>query len=118
MATSASTPGTVFVLHAEALGRGDEALGAKLTGTFLRTLATVEPTPDAVIFYNTAVRLLTVGTPHLEALKALEDRGTDLLACVTCLEHLALTRALAIGTVSNMREIVARELAAAKVVTA
>jgi selenium metabolism protein YedF len=109
--------GTVFVLHAEAMGRGDDALGAKLTGSFLRRLAAADPKPDAVVFYNAAVKLLARGSPHLDALHALEDAGVDLLACVTCLEHFALTAELGAGTVSNMREIVQRLSGAEKVVT-
>ena len=56
-------------------------------------------------------------SPHLEALRALDDAGVDLLACVTCLEHLKLTDRIAVGQVSNMREIVQRTLAAGKVIT-
>jgi selenium metabolism protein YedF len=110
--------GTVIILHAETLGRGDDALGAKLMGSYLRTLGAVEPHPDAIVLYNAAVRLLAPGSPHLEALRALDDAGVDLLACVTCLEFYDLTKTLALGTVSNMREIVQRTAAAAKVVTA
>jgi selenium metabolism protein YedF len=113
----AETPETIFLLHAETMGRGDDALGAKILGGFLRTLATLEPKPGALVFYNAAVRLLAPGSPHLEALAALDDAGVDLLACVTCLEHFELTERLALGRVSNMREIVQRTLAAGKVVT-
>ncbi|HUL59086.1 MAG TPA: DsrE family protein [Anaeromyxobacteraceae bacterium] len=109
--------GWVVALHAETMGRGDDALGAKILGGFLRTCATVEPRPSAIVFYNAAVKLLAEGTPHLDALRALDDAGVDLLACVTCLEHWALTQKLAAGEVSNMREIVQRLAAAAKVVT-
>ncbi len=84
----------------------------------MRTLASLERKPDALIFYNTAVRLLAPESPHLEALRALDDAGVDLLACVTCLEHLALTDRLAVGQVSNMREIVQRTMGAARVITA
>jgi selenium metabolism protein YedF len=109
--------GTVFAIHAETMGRGDDALGTKLMGSFLRTLATLEAKPDAIVFYNAAVGLLAEGSPHLEALDALHAAGVDLLACVTCLEHYALTRRMAVGTVSNMREIVQRTMGASKVVT-
>jgi selenium metabolism protein YedF len=108
---------TVIAVHAETMGRGDEGLGAKLMGSFLRTLAALEAKPDAIVFYNAAVRLLAPESPHLEALRALEGAGVDLLACVTCLEHFALTERLAAGTVSNMREIVQRTMGASKVVT-
>ena len=50
--------GTVFVLNADTMGRGDDVLGAKLVGSFLRTLAVTDPKPDAIVFYNAAVGLL------------------------------------------------------------
>lgn len=108
---------TVVVMNAEQMGRGDDVLGAKLVGSFLKTLVTVDPKPEAIVFYNAAVKLLAPESPHLEALEALDDAGVDLLACVTCLEFFALTERLAIGQVSNMREIVQRTMAADKVVT-
>jgi selenium metabolism protein YedF len=115
--TESTKDGTVVVFHAETLGRGDDALGAKLMGSYLRTLVAVDAKPDALVFYNAAVKLLSEGSPHLEALRALHAAGVDVLACVTCLEHFALTSKMGIGTVSNMREIVQRTLAASKVVT-
>lgn len=107
----------MVLLHAEQMGRGDEALGAKLMGSFLRTLATTEPKPDAIVFYNAAVRLLGPGSAQLEPLRELHQAGVDLLACITCLEFFALTKDIQVGQVSNMREIVQRTMAAAKVVT-
>jgi selenium metabolism protein YedF len=109
--------GAVFVLSSEQMGRGDDGLGAKLLGNFLRTLVTVEPKPEAIVFYNAAVRLLGTESASLDALKQLEEAGVDLLACVTCLEFYALTETLGVGQVSNMREIVQRLMAANKVVT-
>ncbi|HSD22138.1 MAG TPA: sulfurtransferase-like selenium metabolism protein YedF [Anaeromyxobacter sp.] len=109
--------GTVFVLNAETMGRGDDVLGAKLVGSFLRTLAVTDAKPDAIVFYNAAVRLLAEGSPHLEPLRALDDAGVDLLACVTCLEFYDLVGKIAVGHVSNMREIVQRTMQAGKVVT-
>jgi selenium metabolism protein YedF len=106
--------GAVLAVHAETMGRGDDALGAKLMGSFLRTLTTVEEKPDAIVFYNAAVRLLGPSSPHLEALDA---AGVDLLACVTCLEFYSLTDQLAVGALSDMREIVQRTMRASKVVT-
>lgn len=114
---SEAEAGTVLVFHAETMGRGDDALGAKLTGSFLRTLSTVEEKLDAIVFYNAAVRLLGPSSPHLEALRALDVAGVDLLACVTCLEFYSLTDQLTVGAVSNMRKIVQRTMRASKVVT-
>lgn len=109
--------GTVVVLNAETMGRGDDTLGAKLLGGYLASLADFEPKPEAIIFYNSAVRLLGPESTRLQALQQLEEAGVDLLACVTCLEHFKLIDSLAVGQVSNMREIVQRTMRAAKVIT-
>lgn len=108
---------TVVIVSAEQMGRGDDGLGAKLLANFLRTLTGIEPKPDAMVFYNAAVKLLGPGSASLDALRQLDEAGVDLLACVTCLEFFDLTKKIEVGHVSNMREIVQRTLAAAKVVT-
>lgn len=113
---SKSRDGAVVAVDAESMGRGDEGLGAKLLGNFLRTLASLEPKPEAIVFYNAAVKLLGPGSQSLDALRQLDDSGVDLLACVTCLEFFGLTKDLAVGQVSNMREIAQRLLAAQKVI--
>lgn len=108
---------TVIVVNSEVMGRGDDSLGAKILGSFIRTLTTVAPKPAAIVFYNAGVRLLGASSPHLDALHELEEQGVELLACVTCLEFYELIGKLAVGRVSNMREIVQQTLRAAKVVT-
>ena len=108
---------TLVIVSAEQMGRGDEALGAKLLASFLRTLTGIDPKPDALVFYNAAVKLLGPDSASLDALRQLDETGVDLLACVTCLEFFDLTKRIQVGRVSNMREIVQRMLAAAKVVT-
>jgi intracellular sulfur oxidation DsrE/DsrF family protein len=99
------------------MGRGDDGLGAKLLASFLRTASTVNPKPDAIVFYNAGVRLLGPRSPALEDLRTLDAGGVDLLACVTCLEFYGLTQEIQVGRVSNMREIVQRTMEAGKVWT-
>ena len=108
---------TVIVVRSESMGEGDAGLGAKLLGNFLRTLPSVEPRPAAIIFYNASVKVLGEGSPHLDALRELDEAGIDLLACVTCLEFFSLLDRLAVGQVSNMRDIVTRLVRADKSVT-
>ncbi|MBI2897582.1 MAG: DsrE family protein [Deltaproteobacteria bacterium] len=99
------------------MGSGDAGLGKKILGTFFHTLATLDPKPEAIVFYNAGVRLLAPSSPHLDALRALDDQGIELLACVTCLEFFGLVGEIAAGRVTNMREIVQQMLGAGKVVT-
>jgi len=112
-----TTGATILIVNADTMGRGDDGLGAKLLGNFFRTLVTLEPKPEAIVFYNGAVKLLGAGSPALDELHGLNDAGVDLLACITCLEFYSLTDRLAVGRVSNMREIAQHMLAAAKVIT-
>lgn len=107
----------MVIVSAEQMGRGDDGLGAKLLGSFFRSLTGLDPKPDAIVFYNGAVKLLGPGSASLDALRQLDDAGVDLLACVTCLEFFELTKKLEVGQVSNMREIAGRTLGADKVVS-
>jgi hypothetical protein len=50
---------TTILLHSESLGRGSDELGQRLIGSFLRKLWASEKKPDTLIFYNSAVQLLT-----------------------------------------------------------
>lgn len=108
---------TIYAITSDTLGHGNAELGAKLMPAFLRTLTTLEEKPEALVFYNAAVNLLSAKSPVLEQLKALDGQGVELLACVTCLEFYALVDKLAVGRVSNMREIVAQLEQAEKVIT-
>jgi selenium metabolism protein YedF len=108
---------TVIVVNGEAMGTGDEGLGRKLLGNFIRTLATLDQKPGAIIFYNAGVKLLGEGSPYREELQTLEDAGIELLGCGTCLDHFGLIEKIAVGEVSNMRDIASRLLAAGRVVT-
>jgi selenium metabolism protein YedF len=117
MSDANQAAGTVISLGSDQMGHGDAALGERLLASFLRTLTTLDPKPTAIVFYNGAVRLLGPTSTSLEALRALDEEGVELLACVTCLEHFDLLERLAVGRVSNMREIVQHTLAASKVVT-
>ena len=109
--------GTVVVVSGDTMGRGDDGLGAKLLRNFLWTAATVDPKPDAIVFYNAAVKLLGPASQSLDALRQLDAAGVDLLACVTCLEFYGLVQQIQVGRVSNMREIVQRTMEAGKVWT-
>jgi selenium metabolism protein YedF len=91
-----------FLIQSEGLGRGDDQLGSMLMSNFLRLLGENEDKPSTMIFWNTGVRLLCGGSPVLNRLKLLEERGVELLACATCLEHYELTGKLAVGKPTNM----------------
>jgi len=63
------------------MGRGDEELGGILVRAFFHTLGEVKPLPDAIIFFNSGVKLVVEGSPVVEDLQALKTRGIEILAC-------------------------------------
>lgn len=108
--------GTVIFIGADRVGSGDEALGAVLMRGATRSLAALEPLPEACLFMNAGVKLCCEGSDALDALRDLEARGVELLCCGTCLDWFHLEDALAVGRVSNMLEILSRQNLAERVI--
>ncbi len=107
----------VIVVNSESMGRGDDELGTKLVGSFLRKLWAQESKPAAVVFYNTGVKLMARGSSVLDALNGLSASGVDLLACGTCVTSFQLGDRMAVGRVSDMTEITSLLLRADTVIT-
>jgi selenium metabolism protein YedF len=106
----------VLVVSADVMGRGERELGNILLRAFFHTLGEVEPVPQTIILFNTAVKLACEGSPVLDDLCALEAAGVDILACGTCLNYFELQEKLAVGRVSNMYDIAEVMLNASKMV--
>jgi len=114
-ARAASGP-LVVLISSDRMGRGSEELGGVLIRSFFHTLGEVEPRPDTIIFLNDGVKLTTEGSPVLEDLQALAQKGVEILACGTCLGYHELREKLGVGEVSNMYSIAEMMLGAGKVV--
>jgi selenium metabolism protein YedF len=107
----------VLVVSSEFMGRGEhEELGNILIRGFFHTLGEVEPVPSTIIFFNSGVKLAVDGSPILEDLEALSERGIEILVCGTCLGYYEIVDKLTVGEVSNMYTIAETMLGAAKVV--
>ncbi len=107
---------TVFVLNKAQMGSGDEALGRKILASCLRKLVSFDDL-RAVVFYNGGVKLLTADSPVAVEVGLLQEKGIDLLACGTCVEHFGIADRLIVDGVSNMDEILKAIDEADKVVT-
>jgi selenium metabolism protein YedF len=95
----------VVYINSNLLGVGEEALGTVLMRSFLKTLLDLNPTPSKLIFINSGVRLTTEGSEVLESLKAISEKGGDILSCGTCLDFYGLKEKLKVGVISNMYDI-------------
>lgn len=95
----------VVYISSNLLGVGEEALGAILMRSFLKTLLDLKPIPSKLIFINSGVRLTTEGSEVLEFLKSLSEKGADILSCGTCLDFYGIKEKLKVGIISNMYDI-------------
>ncbi len=107
----------VLAVSSDIMGRGEAELGGILVRGFFHTLGEVQPLPQRIIFFNTGVRLACTGSPVLDDLRALQERGIEMLVCGTCLGYFELTEQLAVGQISNMYDIAETMLGAGKVVS-
>lgn len=107
----------VIVISENKMGRGNDELGAVLIKAFLHTVAGQAQKPDVMIFYNTGVKLTVQGSDVLEDLKQLEGEGAQILVCGTCLNFFEIKDKLAVGTVSNMYDIVETMSGAGRLLT-
>jgi len=105
----------VVVINSDKMGIGNEELGARLIGNFIKTLLGAEKKPQLLVLYNAGVKLAAVGSPVLESLQALENMGVEIISCGTCVNFYGLVDKIEAGRVSNMLEIV-KVLMEAKIV--
>ncbi|MHB8895383.1 MAG: DsrE family protein, partial [Candidatus Geothermincolia bacterium] len=69
------------------------------------TSAESDTAPSTLVFMNSGVRLVTENEETAAHVRALVDRGTEVLVCGTCLDYYGLSADLKAGRVSNMYEI-------------
>lgn len=98
--------GMVVVLSANVMGTGDEKLGKSLMKAFVFALTKQDVLPETILCYNTGAYLTCEEADTLEDLKNLEAEGVNILTCGTCLDFYGIKDKLAVGSVTNMYEIV------------
>lgn len=91
-----------ILVKSEHFGQGDDELGALLMKSFFYTLTEMGPELKHLVFMNGGVHLTTEGSPVLEHLQFLEQKGVQILSCGTCLDFFGKKDALLVGQVTNM----------------
>ena len=97
--------GKVILLSSEGCSGEDADLGFEILAALLETLPEREDRPQAIICWNTAVRLLAEDSPLLRQLKSLEEKGIKILAGQMCIRELGLTDKIAVGKPAAIGEI-------------
>ena len=108
--------GKVVVLSANTMGSGDEQLGRKLMKAFVFALTNQDEAPEKVICYNSGAYLTTEDPDTIKDLKSLEEAGTVVMTCGTCLDFYGLKEKLQVGIVSNMYDIVEAQMQAGLII--
>ncbi len=107
----------VIVINSDKMGQGDEKLGVRLMGNFLKTLLAAEAKPRMLVLYNSGVRLAAKDSPVLDTLQSLENLGVEIICCGTCVNFYGLTDLIQAGRVTDMSEIVKVMTESANIIT-
>lgn len=94
-----------YLITTSMLGQGAPDLGQTLMKSLMVTLAESDPAPRALLFLNSGVFLTCQGSPVLEQLEKVQQKGTTIISCGTCLDYYKLKEKLAVGQVGNMLQI-------------
>lgn len=100
--TAQQAKSLAVLVKSQYFGQGDDELGAILTRSFFYTLTELVDQLHTVIFMNGGVHLTTEGSPILENLQYLEEKGVEILSCGTCLDFFGKKDQLRVGGVTNM----------------
>jgi len=107
----------VLVFKTNGMGISEnQTLREKLAKTFLTLANQMEPLPKVICFYTDGVKLACDGSPVLEELAQLEQRGVHLILCQTCLNTFGLSDQVRLGIVGGMGDIITAMWQADKVI--
>lgn len=112
-----SQPTTVILVKNDGMGRADRALQHNLIVKYFQLLLDDGKLPGAICFYTDGVRLVCDGSPVLDQLQALQERGVPLIVCGTCLNHFGLAEQRRVGLMGGMGDIIEAQWKASKVIT-
>jgi len=117
MSTESSLSEAILLITRDGMGSADQALQHKLLDTYLKLLVENEALPAAICFYTDGVKLVVEGSPFLERLSLIEQKGVRLIICSTCLNYFGLTEKVRVGIVGSMPDILEAQSKASKVIT-
>lgn len=102
-------------ITSDKMGDGDSELGGILIKGFVYALTQFKTPPAVMLFYNGGARLTAKDSPCIEDLRTLQEQGTEILTCGTCVNFYGLGEP-AVGTVTNMYTIAEKLTKASRVI--
>lgn len=110
------TTNFVYLITSDKIGCQDQELGSKIMNTFFLKLVQAKEQPSHVLLMERGVQLLLPASAALDPIRVLQERGTVILACQTCLEFYGIKEKIGAGTISNMPDIIDVMQSAGKVI--
>lgn len=86
----------LIIISSDTIGK-DEILGRILMKAFFETMLATDQIPQMIFLMNTAVRLSTIDEEFVPILKKIEEKGTEIFTCGTCLKYYNLEEQLKVG---------------------
>ena len=108
---------TILVFTRNGLGHAPDDLQQKLAVKFLQLNLDANTLPAKILFYTEGVKLACEGSPVIDTLRAMKDRGVELILCSTCLDFYGLREKVAVGIVGGMPDIIEAMNGAGKVIS-
>jgi hypothetical protein len=108
---------TAVLITRNGMGECEKELQQKLMSLYFTMLQENDFTPGAICFYADGVKLVVEGSPFLDILHELEQKGIRLIICMTCLKYYGLEDKVKVGIVGGMNDIVLAQWMADKVIT-
>ena len=117
MSTTPKDSDTVILINHEGMGQADTQLQHTLIKSYLGLINEHNYLPAAICFYTDGVKLTAEGSPILDVLGELEEKGVRLLICSTCLNFFNLQEKVKVGIIGGMTDIIEAQWRASKVIT-
>lgn len=117
IAGASSNSGDLIIFNKDGVGVGPEELTSLLVKGFFTTVSEVDTPPLGIVFYNSGIKLALKDSAVIEEIKNIQSKGAKILVCGTCVDHYDVKDQVAIGTISNMYDILSLMQEAKKVFT-
>jgi selenium metabolism protein YedF len=108
---------TLIIVNNDGMGSAEKELTTTLIQNYFKLLLENDKIPVFICFYANGVKLVVEGSAIIENLKALEEKGTRIIICKTCLNFYQLIDKVKVGTIGTMNDIIELQFAAEKVIT-
>ena len=112
-----STSNTAIMVTRNGMGDSYTTLQQSLIIKYFSLLNENNILPSVICFYTDGVKLAVTGSPVLDQLKELEQKGVHLILCSTCLAYFELAEQVQVGIVGGMPDIIEAQFRASKVIS-